>query len=132
MIPYSQTVEHYNTFVEEMQGQMMKAMKSMKKDEMQELYASYMRASMNKTKDEMYQEMANGMKKLNAMKMKEMMNKMSKKAETVEAEKDAKFIRLYYENKPIIKFYENYVWERKLNKQLHYSELWHRREIFKS
>ena len=22
MIPYSQTVEHYNTFVEEMQGQM--------------------------------------------------------------------------------------------------------------
>lgn len=48
------------------------------------------------------------------------------------AEKDTKFIRLYYENKPIIKFYENYVWERKLNKQLHYSELWHRREIFKS
>ena len=76
--------------IEEMQGQMMKAMKSMKKDEMQELYASYMRASMNKTKDEMYQEMANGMKKMNAMKMKEMMNKMSKKAETVEAEKDAK------------------------------------------
>ena len=28
--------------IEEMQGQMMKAMKSMKKDEMQELYASYM------------------------------------------------------------------------------------------
>lgn len=76
--------------IEEMQGQMMKAMKSMKKDEMSELYASYMKASMNKTKDEMFKEMSDGMKKLNAMKMKEMMNKMSKKSEEQEQEKDAK------------------------------------------
>ena len=76
--------------IEEMQGQMMKAMKSMKKDEMSELYASYMKASMNKTKDEMFKEMSDGMKKLNAMKMKEMMSKMSKKSEEQEQEKDAK------------------------------------------
>ena len=76
--------------IEEMQGQMMKAMKSMKKDEMSELYASYMKASMNKTKDEMFKEMSDGMKKLNAMKMQEMMNKMSKKSEEQNIEKDAK------------------------------------------
>tara|TARA_B100000902_G_scaffold124912_2_gene124710 strand:+ start:143 stop:1516 length:1374 start_codon:yes stop_codon:yes gene_type:complete len=76
--------------IEEMQGQMMKAMKSMKKDEMSELYASYMKASMNKTKDEMFKEMSDGMKKLNAMKMKEMMGKMSKKSEEQNIEKDAK------------------------------------------
>lgn len=76
--------------IEEMQGQMMKAMKSMKKDEMSELYASYMKASLNKTKDEMFKEMSDGMKKLNAMKMQEMMNKMSKKSEEQNIEKDAK------------------------------------------
>ena len=76
--------------IEEMQGQMMKAMKSMKKDEMSELYASYMKASMNKTKDEMFREMSDGMKKMNAMKMKEMMGKMSKKSEEQNIEKDAK------------------------------------------
>ena len=45
---------------------------------------------MNKTKDEMFKEMSDGMKKLNAMKMKEMMSKMSKKSEEQEQEKDAK------------------------------------------
>ena len=59
----------------------MKAMKSMKKDEMSELYASYLKSSMNKTKDEMFKEMSDGMRKMNAMKMKEMMSKMSKKSE---------------------------------------------------
>ena len=76
--------------IEEMQGQMMKAMKSMKKDEMSELYASYLKSSMNKTKDEMFKEMSDGMRKMNAMKMKEMMSKMSKKSEEKEQEKDAK------------------------------------------
>ena len=76
--------------IEEMQGQMMKAMKSMKKDEMSELYASYMKASMNKTKDEMFKEMQDGMKKMNAGKMQEMMSKVSKNSEAKEAEASAK------------------------------------------
>ena len=86
----SEEVKEEVVDIEEMQGQMMKAMKSMKKDEMSELYASYLKSSMNKTKDEMFKEMSDGMKKLNAMKMKEMMSKMSKKSEEKELEKDAK------------------------------------------
>ena len=57
---------------------------------MSELYASYMKASMNKTKDEMFKEMQDGMKKMNAGKMQEMMSKVSKNSEAKEAEASAK------------------------------------------
>ena len=52
-----------------MKETMIKAMKSMKKDDMAELYAQYMKASMMKTKDEMYKEMMNGMDKMSKDKM---------------------------------------------------------------
>ena len=44
-------------------------MKSMKKDEMANMYAQYMKASMHKTKDEMYGEMKNGMENMHKDKM---------------------------------------------------------------
>ena len=52
-----------------MKEDMMKAMKSMKKDDMVELYATYMKNAMNMTKDEMYKEMMNGMDKMSKGKM---------------------------------------------------------------
>jgi len=52
-----------------MKEDMMKAMKSMKKDDMVELYAQYMKNAMNMTKDEMYKEMMNGMDKMSKGKM---------------------------------------------------------------
>tara|TARA_X000000950_G_scaffold43933_2_gene49535 strand:- start:2447 stop:3865 length:1419 start_codon:yes stop_codon:yes gene_type:complete len=52
-----------------MKEDMMKAMKSMKKDDMVELYATYMKNAMNMTKDEMYKEMMNGMDKMTKGKM---------------------------------------------------------------
>ena len=44
-------------------------MKSMKKDEMANMYAQYMKASMHKTKDEMYGEMKTGMENMHKDKM---------------------------------------------------------------
>ena len=52
-----------------MKEDMMKAMKSMKKDDMVELYAQYMKSAMNMTKDEMYHEMMKGMEKMSKGKM---------------------------------------------------------------
>ena len=52
-----------------MKDEMLKAMKTMKKDEMANMYAQYMKASMHKTKDEMYGEMKNGMENMHKDKM---------------------------------------------------------------
>ena len=52
-----------------MKDEMLKAMKSMKKDEMANMYAQYMKASMHKTKDEMYGEMMKGMENMHKDKM---------------------------------------------------------------
>jgi len=54
---------------DKMKETMIKAMKSMKKDDMAELYAQYMKAAMHKTKDEMYKEMQDGMSKMSKDKM---------------------------------------------------------------
>ena len=51
---------------------MMKALKSMKKDEMANMYASYHSAAMSKTKDEMSKEMMHGMDKMKKEGMKKL------------------------------------------------------------
>ena len=71
-----------------MKEAMIKAMKSMKKDDMAELYASYMKASMNKTKDEMYKEMMGGMDKMSKGKMEKLHAAFASDA-SVDEEKDA-------------------------------------------
>jgi hypothetical protein len=71
-----------------MKEAMIKAMKSMKKDDMAELYASYMKASMNKTKDEMYKEMMNGMDKMSKGKM-EKLHAAYASGASVDEERDA-------------------------------------------
>ena len=71
-----------------MKEAMIKAMKSMKKDDMAELYASYMKASMHKTKDEMYKEMMNGMDKMSKDKM-EKLHAAYASGASVDEEKDA-------------------------------------------
>ena len=57
---------------EDMKKEMIKAMKSMKKDEMANMYASYHSAAMSKTKDEMYKEMMHGMDKMKKEGMKKL------------------------------------------------------------
>ena len=54
---------------DDMKEKMLKAMKSMKKEDMKKMYASYHSAADDKTKDEMYQEMMNGMSKMKKDKM---------------------------------------------------------------
>lgn len=71
-----------------MKEAMIKAMKSMKKDDMAELYASYMKASMNKTKDEMYKEMMNGMEGMSKQKMEKLHAAYASNAQ-VDEERDA-------------------------------------------
>ena len=74
---------------DDMKKEMLKAMKSMKKDEMANMYASYHSAAMSKTKDEMYKEMMHGMDKMKKEGMKklhaEMMPSKMKKEEATDA-----------------------------------------------
>ena len=57
---------------EDMKKEMIKAMKSMKKEDMAKMYASYHSAAMSKTKDEMYQEMSKGMEQMKKEGMKKL------------------------------------------------------------
>ena len=57
---------------EDMKKEMIKAMKSMKKEDMAKMYASYHSAAMSKTKDEMYKEMSDGMAKMKKEGMKKL------------------------------------------------------------
>ena len=81
--------EEKSVDIEEMKSGMIKAMKSMKKDEMANMYSAYMKSSMNKTKDEMYQEMMDGMSKMSKKKVEELNASLSLD-NTKEEEKDAK------------------------------------------
>ena len=57
---------------EDMKKEMIKAMKSMKKEDMAKMYASYHSAAMSKTKDEMYKEMSDGLAKMKKEGMKKL------------------------------------------------------------
>ena len=52
-----------------MKEQMLKASKSMNKEDLRNMYASYIKASMNKTKDEMIKELSDGISKLSDSKI---------------------------------------------------------------
>lgn len=74
-----------------MKETMLKAMKSMKKDALENMYASYMKASMNKTKDEMVKEMTDGVSSLSDAKIENLHQSFdSKGVEISEQEKDKK------------------------------------------
>ena len=74
-----------------MKETMLKAMKSMKKDALENMYASYMKASMNKTKDEMVKEMTDGVSSLSDAKIQNLHQSFdSKGVEISEQEKDEK------------------------------------------
>jgi uncharacterized protein YycO len=74
-----------------MKETMLKAMKSMKKDALENMYASYMKASMNKTKDEMVKEMTDGVSSLSDAKIQNLHQSFdSKGVEISEQEKDKK------------------------------------------
>ena len=75
---------------EDMKKEMIKAMKSMKKDEMANMYASYHSAAMSKTKDEMYKEMMHGMDKMKKEGMKKLHAAMMPSKMKAEEATDAK------------------------------------------
>jgi len=75
---------------DEMKSNMIKAMKSMKKDEMANMYASYHSAAMSKTKDEMYKEMMHGMDKMKKEGMKKLHAQMMPSAKEEQVVSDAK------------------------------------------
>ena len=75
---------------DEMKSSMIKAMKSMKKDEMANMYASYHSAAMSKTKDEMYKEMMHGMDKMKKEGMKKLHAEMMPSAKDEQVVSDAK------------------------------------------
>ena len=75
---------------DEMKKDMIKAMKSMKKDEMANMYASYHSAAMSKTKDEMYKEMMHGMDKMKKEGMKKLHAEMMPSKMKEDATADAK------------------------------------------
>ena len=86
----SEEKEEDEKSAEDMKAEMMKAMKSMKKDEMANMYASYHSAAMSKTKDEMYKEMSHGMDKMKKEGMKKLHAAVMPSAKDEEVKTDAK------------------------------------------
>jgi len=75
---------------EDMKKEMIKAMKSMKKEDMAKMYASYHSAAMSKTKDEMYKEMSHGMDKMKKEGMKKLHAAMMPSAKDEQVVSNAK------------------------------------------